>query len=102
MKIRGGGRHHQNKTTLNYRVNSITQVVAQKDHGMAKAIGDWRTILANDRETLSHQRASNSHHARKGPVTSLEPKDNLSTGSVKVKPADERKPLIHQRANNYP
>ena len=76
--------------------------MAQTDHCMAKAIGDWRTDLANDRETLSHQRASNSHHARKGPVTSLEPKDNLSTGSVKVKPADERKPLIHQRANNYP
>ena len=103
MKIGGGGgRHHQNKATLKSRVNSITQVMAQTDHGMAKAIGDWRTNLANERETLPHQRASKSHHARKGPVTSLEPKDNLSTSSVKVKPADERKPLIHQRANNYP
>ena len=69
---------------------------------MAKAIGDWRTNLANERETLTHQRASKSHHARKGPVTSLEPKDNLSTSSAKVKSADERKPLTRRRAPNYP
>ena len=102
MKIGGGRKAHQTKATLKFRVNSITQVMAQADHGTAKAIGDWRANLANERETLPHQRGSKSHHARKGPVTSLEPKDNMSTSSVKVKPADERKPLIHQRANNYP
>ena len=76
--------------------------MAHTDHGMAKAIGDWRTNLANDRETLPYQRASKSQHARKGPVTSLEPKDNLSTSSAKVKPSDERKPLTRRRAPNYP
>ena len=76
--------------------------MAQTDHCMAKAIGDWRTDLANDRETLPHQRASKSHHTRKGQVTSLEPKDNLSTSSAKVKSADERKPLTRRRAPNYP
>ena len=98
----GGGRHHHNKATLKSRINSITQVMAQTDHCMAKAIGDWRTDLANDRETLPHQRASKSHHTRKGQVTSLEPKDNLSTSSAKVKSADERKPLTRRRAPNYP